>query len=983
MFSIANTLGNELAMDAAFDGANFLVGFAQGGTTFRGNVGAQLLSPAGTRVGELVATGGTGSVPMVAFDGTNYLLAWSDDAPSPDYDIRGAIVSPAGNVVRSSFVINQDPGRQDIGNIAFDGTNYLVTWRSDSGNDVMGQLVSPDGSLLGSEIIIAQDQGHFTPSVDSGMADLALAFDGTQYLAVWVTAQPTGPEQHDVRGAFISKAGTVSVPFQVNQRSSPSFNPVSLAFDGHNYLVVWNLDTGPGYPSLTQFDVYGRFVSPAGTMGTSEFPIATGRASQVNLPNGLAFDGTNYLVSWAQGLTVGPPTRADVYARYVSPAGTLVGPVLPVATGPGTQIGAALAFGAGKFLAVINDNVTDLAGSTGNSNVLGTFLPFAPPVVSIVATDPAASENGDAGQFTISRSTISNKPLKVTVAFSGTARNGTDYTRLTTTVTIPADAASVTVNVVPIDDGRTEPAETVTLTLRPGLAYQVDPAQAADTVTIADATYLASDFFPLTDGARWDYLELSNSEPCIQYIQAIAQGDGTEWRSTVNGDSWWSLFQSDANGISLISENYGNGTTTYNPAPLWLPGTMAIGGTYPISGSYSGAVEGSVSGTITVLKVETVRVPAGTFRCLKVQTVIDEQETAHSNHETWTFWLARYIGIVAADGKSTEVDHGVTSRGTDSLRLTSWSLVESQWQARAPMNDARDQFAAVVIDNQIYVFGGEGQGPWPDNENLSSTERYDPPTDVWAPLADNPHTPDGVQEAAGAAVNGKFYVIGEKDGNLVEEYDPQTNQWTTKAPKPTGVSHAVCAVYNDEIFVFGGILRFAPPRERDVYTNVIEAYKPATDTWRVVTRMPVTVVRPAVAIVGDKAYVLGGLTSYLKPAAVTMAFDFSTGKWTKQGLAAVSLSRAMSSGAAAPVYDGKIYLVGGWQITAGLQWTTNRVDIYDTVTNTWSVGPSLPAPIGNHDALIADDAIYVVGGLRWFNQDPDPVVDEVVFLPLT
>lgn len=91
------------------------------------------------------------------------------------------------------------------------------------------------------------------------------------------------------------------------------------------------------------------------------------------------------------------------------------------------------------------------------------------PVVTVVATDPKASEDGpDPGVFTVTRKGGTNDPLTVFYSLGGTAHNGTDYQRLPSSVTIPAGALSADVKVVPILDVdlTAETNETVVLQLQ-------------------------------------------------------------------------------------------------------------------------------------------------------------------------------------------------------------------------------------------------------------------------------------------------------------------------------------------------------------------------------------------------------------------------------------------------------------------------------------------------------------------------------------
>ena len=75
------------------------------------------------------------------------------------------------------------------------------------------------------------------------------------------------------------------------------------------------------------------------------------------------------------------------------------------------------------------------------------------------------------------RSESMTSSLTVTLSAGGSATNGTDYTRLGNTVTIPAGRASVVINITPIDDTLSEGTETVDLTLSAGSAYSVDAAK--------------------------------------------------------------------------------------------------------------------------------------------------------------------------------------------------------------------------------------------------------------------------------------------------------------------------------------------------------------------------------------------------------------------------------------------------------------------------------------------------------------------------
>ena len=293
------------------------------------------------------------------------------------------------------------------------------------------------------------------------------------------------------------------------------------------------------------------------------------------------------------------------------------------------------------------------------------------------------------------------------------------------------------------------------------------------------------------------------------------------------------------------------------------------------------------------------------------------------------------------------------------------------WIAEPPMNVERDQFAGGVINDKIYVFGGNGN----PGGNLNSTEMYDPVIAIsdpninpWSIVAFNSLA---VEELTAAVVNDKLYVFGADKNVFNEMYDPVTNTWKTLAEKPTFSRAGTATVYNDKIYIFGGSSN--DPEHYNEIVDVVECFDPNSKTWDddPVTHMPEMISNFAIATIGTKAYLFGGAQGTEPPDIQfrdsVITYDFETKTWTTTGYAPMPVKKAFTYANSAPVINGKVYLIGGWQLTDDEFSSSDRVDIYDTATDTWDIGTFLPLPLGSHVTVFMDKVIYIIGGA--YNED--------------
>ncbi|MCI0746639.1 MAG: hypothetical protein L0Y58_14660 [Verrucomicrobia subdivision 3 bacterium] len=109
------------------------------------------------------------------------------------------------------------------------------------------------------------------------------------------------------------------------------------------------------------------------------------------------------------------------------------------------------------------------------------------PLVYLAGTDLVATEYNSlkAATVTLRRTGNTSQPLTVPLAISGTASNGVDYQTLGEMATFPANQSNVVINVRPLGDSLLEQAETVILTLKGSLQYNIGSSNSV-TVHIDD-----------------------------------------------------------------------------------------------------------------------------------------------------------------------------------------------------------------------------------------------------------------------------------------------------------------------------------------------------------------------------------------------------------------------------------------------------------------------------------------------------------------
>jgi len=375
--------------DIAFDGTNYLVQMLIGtNASAVTNVSVQLVSGSGALLGSQIVIGGGSSLSAngLAFGQTNYLVAWSDSTINSGVDMFGQFISGTGAKVGPAFTLLASQGSygfQTVKGLAFDGTNFLTVWQDGNDEYYYGQLVTPAGTLSGSAFLISSQ-------LQNGKS-AAVSFGKTNYFVVW---QSGGGNNSQAFGEFVSRNGSAGNPFQIGQTASNAQNPVgglADAFDGTNYLAIWMVEPTPDTGgNVTNWQFYARVISQTGTFPGNELALITN--TNYVIPS-LAFDGTDYLFTYGFDSNTTNSDR-NLRCQFLDRSANLVGTVFNPFAVQGTN------FPLFALKSVLFDGTRfDMAATVGtlgiNGEVFGAFIP------SSIASPTLTASNRIGTQFPI------------------------------------------------------------------------------------------------------------------------------------------------------------------------------------------------------------------------------------------------------------------------------------------------------------------------------------------------------------------------------------------------------------------------------------------------------------------------------------------------------------------------------------------------------------------------------------------------------
>ena len=313
-------------------------------------------------------------------------------------------------------------------------------------------------------------------------------------------------------------------------------------------------------------------------------------------------------------------------------------------------------------------------------------------------------------------------------------------------------------------------------------------------------------------------------------------------------------------------------------------------------------------------------------------------------------------------------------------------LLAGQWKFKGYLNEARKEFASVILnDGRVLVAGGYGVW-WPGK--LSSCEIYDPEAETWA-ITDSMNL-RRTDFTLTRLTNGKILAVGGNCASASSEiYDPETETWGELIPTHFHhYEHCAISLNTGKVLIIGGDIEnnyrgceiYDPESESWTITGFCifpkyshtcvllangqvmaiggdgpgarqktEIYDPEAETWAEIDDL----LKPrydhtAHVINGNNVIAISG-ESQFEPTASCEIYDFATEQWSFTD----SMQIARSCFRSEKLLNGKIIAMGGIG-----QGSFDTSEIYDS--GKWKMAEPLYSAYYNFSSEVLNDERVIV-----------------------
>lgn len=245
--------------------------------------------------------------------------------------------------------------------------------------------------------------------------------------------------------------------------------------------------------------------------------------------------------------------------------------------------------------------------------------------------------------------------------------------------------------------------------------------------------------------------------------------------------------------------------------------------------------------------------------------------------------------------------------------VSAYIPASNTWESKASIPTPRAAAASAVLKDVICVVGGRT-----GNSILTTLEKYQPRENTWVSGKAMP-TPRWSLMAAEA--DGKLYVLGGISGvgnnrktlDSIEVYHPDKDTWEMAGRMPQPRHSAATAVVGNRIYVISGkIAAYTEVTNSEPITERVDCFDPVSNTWREAKPIPTGRTGARSVVFNERIYVVGGIAKNGEFPVTIDVYDPNSGQWEL----GPKLQKGRS-GHACAILDNTLYIIGGSTVPYG------------------------------------------------------------------
>ena len=218
--------------------------------------------------------------------------------------------------------------------------------------------------------------------------------------------------------------------------------------------------------------------------------------------------------------------------------------------------------------------------------------------------------------------------------------------------------------------------------------------------------------------------------------------------------------------------------------------------------------------------------------------------------------------------------------------------------------------------------------------------------------------------------SGKAYLLGGRESQDVDIFDPATSTWSKGETAPALLHHMQCVEIGGKIYLPAAWTNWYPQEDN---ADVMHVYNTMTDKWEQETAMPERRRRGSAAIVvdGTKLWVSHGNRGGHETGSFATSYgwidyyDTTTKTWVMGDTAGFPDAPNPRDHTGGGLINGRICVTGG-RNGGEVNWPpVSPTDCFNPATKTWTVEANIPTDrSGSSYGISCDGRLMVAGGER-------------------